>query len=196
MPVSWQCEYWNKNTNYHNFVNTENFSGSATNDFWHHLDYIWYSIFLLVQPLTIPFIFHIALNGFQMSRTTFFNVMNFCIKLYIARVSFTSKGDIQKLYLPLSHCLCGWWCKGKNLWPHWIPAWMIVVHLFEQPKSWSVQPFLIPRKSSVMKSLKNSTGGEECRFSRPVFSSLRPVRESWGPLKFFCRASSFLYIRK
>ena len=35
----------------------------------------------------------------------------------------------------LFHCLCGCWCKGINLWPHQILAWMIVVHLFEQHRT-------------------------------------------------------------
>ena len=62
-----------------------------------------------------------------------------------------------KLSLAFFHCLCGCWCKGINLWPHQILAWMIMVCLFEQLCS-----AILVSKSSVMKSLKNSTGGVEC----------------------------------
>ena len=47
------------------------------------------------------------------------------------------KGELS---LAFSHCLCGCQCKGINLWPHQILAWMIVVRFFEQHGSWSVQP--------------------------------------------------------
>ena len=66
---------------------------------------------------------------------------------------------------------------------------MIVVHLFEKHRSWSAQPFLIVRKLSVMKSLKNSTGGEEC--GRLVLSILEPVLEELGTTEILLQ--SLLY---
>ena len=84
-------------------------------------------------------------------------------------------GNIQKLSLAFLHCLCGCWCKGINLWPHQIPAWMIVVCLVEQLCS-----AILVTKSSVMKSLKNSTGGVECSTKRIEFSNLRPILEELG----------------
>ena len=174
--VSWQCEYWN----------------TITKILW------ILKIFRAAQPITFEtlleygisssssnhchllFIFHIALSGINMSRTTFFfNVMNFAWNRVYCKSEFYI-GNIQKLSLAFSHCLCRCWCKGINLWPHQILAWMIVVHLFEQYRSWSAQPFLIVRKSSVMKSLKNSTGEEECS----TLLSLGPVLEELGSLKF------------
>ena len=49
---------------------------------------------------------------------------------------------------------------------------MIVVCLVEQLCS-----AILLTKSSVMKSLKNSTGGVECSTNRTVFSNLRPILE-------------------
>ena len=66
---------------------------------------------------------------------------------------------------------------------------MIVVHLFEQHRSWSAQPFLIVRKSSVMKSLKYSTGEEEC--GRLVFSILGPVLEELGTTEILLQSQLY-----
>ena len=100
-----------------------------------------YSIFPLLQPLPSPFIFHIALNSIKMSTTTFFFLMLWIgwHRVYCKDEFHT--GNIQQLSLAFSHCLCGCWCKGINLWPHQILAWMIVVHLFKQYRSWSAQQF-------------------------------------------------------
>ena len=45
-------------------------------------------------------------------------------------------------------------------------------------------------KSSVMKSLKNSTGGEEC--IRLVFSSLRPVLKDLGTTEILLQSQLYL----
>ena len=116
----------------------------------------------------------------------FFYVLNFCMGLRETRVHCKGEfyiGNIQKLSLPFSNCLCGCWCKDINLWPHHILAWMIVVCLFGQHIRWVCSAILVT-KSSVMQSLKNSTGGEDL------------CRKSWGLLKFFCRVSSILCIRE
>ena len=112
----------------------------------------------------------------------FFYALNFCMEL--SKTWVHCKGEfymmnIQKLSLDFSHCLCGCWYKGINLWPHQILAWTIVVCFFEQHRSWVCSAILVS-KSSVMKSLKNSTGREECSTNRLVFSNLRPVMEELG----------------
>ena len=95
----------------------------------------------------------------------------------------------RKLSLAFSHCLCGCWCKGINLWPYQILAWMIVVRLFEQHRSWSVQPFYL-QNHQWWKVLKTLTGWEEC--SRLVFSSLRPVLKELGTTKFLLQSQLYL----
>ena len=51
----------------------------------------------------------------------FFNFMNFGMEL--SKTEFIAKGgfhieNIQILSLAFPHCLCGYWYKGINLWPH------------------------------------------------------------------------------
>ena len=49
---------------------------------------------------------------------------------------------------------------------------------------------ILVTKSSVLKSFKNSTGGEECR--RLVFSSLRPVLKELGTTKILLQSQLYL----
>ena len=120
------------------------------------------------------------INGVFTSQRAFpFYVLNFLHGTEQNRVHCKGEfyiGNIQKLSLDFSHCLCVCWYiyKGINLWPNRILAWIIMVCLFEQHRSWVCSAILVS-KSSVMKSLKNSTGREECSTNRLVFSNLRPV---------------------
>ena len=93
-----------------------------------------------------------------MSLFLFFkNVIHLCMELS-KTTEFIIKGEFyivnnQKLSLAFSHCLCGCWCQGTNLWPYQILAWMTVVCLFEQHRSWYVQPFQL-QNQQLWKVLK------------------------------------------